>query len=128
MKRSARFKVNDLVMAISSSKPGNNKQQPREKGHIYSVKDTLWCPRCADQKLCIFDEFAKSTHLTECKTCKAVYMNYGKWWTTSKEFVPLTESSIAILAEQEEYEMCATLRSALDALYAPTTEEQMLKR
>lgn len=116
MNQLIRHNIGDRVVALTN--PFNYRCQPRTKGHIYTVLDTMYCIKCGIQAINIVSHHIhpygrKWSNLVDCE-CGSSKPTNDKFWTLSHHFASLDNLSSAIEeaeeAEQsEDYELAELL-------------------
>lgn len=102
-------KIGDKVIALNN--PANLiTAQPRIKGHIYTVKDIMYCSKCGLQAINLGNKLNSLHNFTDC-SCGGSNLNNGLHWTTSKYFAPLQDiaSEIEKAINEENYELADIL-------------------
>jgi hypothetical protein len=101
------FKIGQKVVALNET--NNVRCQPRVKGQIYEVLDTMFCSQCGSQIINITS--AESPIKGILCGCGNIMPNKNKQWTYSEHFASLLEldSLIKEYERVEDYEMCGKL-------------------
>jgi hypothetical protein len=102
-----KFKVGDRVVALVGQVHPN--AQPRIKGKIYVVVDTLFCSKDGHQ---LINLGHNSSHKEIMCTCGIKHPNHGLMWTDSKHFAKVddVEEALEEAVANEDYELAVTLR------------------
>ncbi len=108
-----KFELGQQVIALTN--PLDNLCQQRIKGNIYKVTSIIYCPVDGSQSINIDNQILAEhkSNMTKCD-CGQEHANYGLQFTYSHHFISLTEDSIELLSEQEEYELCSIIRDYLN--------------
>lgn len=104
-----RFKIGEKCVALNNQP--DRFSQPRVKGQIYTVKGISYCMKCGNQFINLGYKVEYGT-LLGCD-CGSNQPNNGLHWTYSQNFSPLTEEALEKAIENENYELAAVLRDAL---------------
>lgn len=104
-----KFQVNQRVIALNN--PFNELSQQRVKGNLYTVTKLSWCVGCGMSRINIDNQPTVGKNI-DC-SCGSTQSTGGLAWTKVAHFAPLTEESMELLAEAEEYELAAIVRDNL---------------
>jgi hypothetical protein len=108
MNTNVRHSVGDKVVALTN--PATKDSQPRKKGNIYIVKAMQFCTQCGIQVISLG---CKANYDVASCTCGNDIEQKGIFWTASKHFAPLSDTTLQYAVEEENYELAAIIRDAL---------------
>jgi len=108
MNKNIRHKIGDNVVALTD--PENEECQPRKKGHVYTVFDVAYCPKCGVQEINIGPHTNSAYTLCD---CGGRHDTRGLFWTHSCLFAPIDEATMQSAIEEENYELAAILRDLM---------------
>ena len=106
--KNIRHNIGDRVIALTSNP--DSSYQPRKKGDIITVLDTMYCCRCGVQAINFTNILPYSTTCD----CECGHEDTTtKYWTYSHLFAKIDEDTLNQLVEDEEYELAAILTKEL---------------
>lgn len=105
-----KFKIGEKVIALTN--PLSDMSQRRVKGNIYTVLAISYCYNCGRQAINI-DPTPITAEFTRCN-CGARQSTHGLWWTNSKYFSKVDKDSLQEAIDEENYELAALIRDALE--------------
>lgn len=115
MNKNIRHEIGERVIALTTNP--DDLHQPRKKGDIVTVQNTMYCIKCGVQ--CInFNNNTVPNYMcdeVECN-CGHSQLHNGLYWTDSEHFAKIDEDTLQSLIEQEEYELADIVHKELQLI------------